>query len=495
MQGAQDAQQDAQGSRLSTSTGGRHSPARPAACALAALAWHGWDGSSSRGDTAESSREVALAIPSSRRSSRRSPTRAEVGEGAVGGVPASHGVPPRMARPSKMLLDLPTAPPAGCSFLPQHNPPAPASSGQRHLNPTALERQQQQPRPFTPKVGGSPVLPRSGLAAEQRSPSPSRKSPGAAATSPPGAAASSGARVGGSPPRRGAGWLDAEQGAGAAVHSGAGAGVGAGAGAGGCVPAERPPWCAGMMRVPTPTTPDDELRRGDQRATLDPSGASRPSSALVEQHWWPQRAAAGGVGEVDGEIGGAEERASMAAAASHRSAVARHQPLAVRSSLPLAAAESCSPRPCAPAPLCPGLSGGGGGLSAAEVLDEMASSWPPSAPPLLVHPPGGPLGLSGSQPALRDGPARSLQPLPSTAEATATAPGALLPVSSPQRLPPRSAQPVGLKTSQSVGALGVGGSSPPCRRPRRARQCCAAAARQPRTFPAASARLRRARPR
>lgn len=173
----------------------------------------------------------------------------------------------------------------------------------------------------------------------------------------------------------------------------------------------------------------------------------------------------------------------MAAAASHRSAVARHQPLAVRSSLPLAAAESCSPRPCAPAPLCPGLSGGGGGLSAAEVLDEMASSWPPGAPPLLVHPPGGPLGLSGSQPALRDGPARSLQPLPSTAEATATAPGALLPVSSPQRLPPRSAQPVGLKTSQSVGALGGGrqlaAMPPPSPGSAVLRSSCSAAAHLP----------------
>ena len=90
----------------------------------------------------------------------------------------------------------------------------------------------------------------------------------------------------------------------------------------------------------------------------------------------------------------------------------------------------------------------------------MVSSWPPGAPPLSAHPPGGPPGLSGSQPALRDGPARSLQPLPSPAEAPATAPatapGAPLPVSSPQRLPPRSAQPVGLKPSQSAGALGGG---------------------------------------
>eukprot|EP00964_Phaeocystis_antarctica_P126882 scaffold90546_cov42-Phaeocystis_antarctica.AAC.1 len=212
-----------------------------------------------------------------------------------------------------------------------------------------------------------------------------------------------------------------------------------------------------MMRVPTPTTPDDALRRGNQRATLDPLGASRPSSALAEPQWWPQRAAAGGVGEADGETGGTEERASMAAAAtSNRSAVARHQPLAVRCSLPLAAAESCSPRPCAPVPLCPGPRCGGGGLAAAEVLDEMSSSWPLGAPPLSGRPPGGPPGLSGSQPALRDGPARSLQPLPSTAEATATAPGALLPLSSPQRLPPRSAQPVGLRTSKSVGALGGG---------------------------------------
>ena len=107
---------------------------------------------------------------------------------------------------------------------------------------------------------------------------------------------------------------------------------------------------------------------------------------------------------------------------------------------------------------------------------------------------------SGSQPALRGGPARSLQPLPPAAAApaaaapaaasgtaTATAPAppappAPLPVSSrelaassPQRLPPPSTQPVGLRssggvdshpltTSQSAGALGAGrplGGAPP----------------------------------
>jgi hypothetical protein len=51
-------------------------------------------------------------------------------------------------------------------------------------------------------------------------------------------------------------------GAGAGVVVGAGVGAGAGAGAG--APLELPPWCAGMMRVPTPTTPDDEMHRADQ---------------------------------------------------------------------------------------------------------------------------------------------------------------------------------------------------------------------------------------
>ena len=108
-----------------------------------------------------------------------------------------------------------------------------------------------------------------------------------------------------------------------------------------------------------------------QRATLDPLCASRPSSALVEQHLWPQRAAAAG-GRADGGMGGAEvERAAMAAASSSRPARGDKQPLAVRCALPLAAAESCSPgvisshspRPGAPLPLgsCPSSGGGGGG--------------------------------------------------------------------------------------------------------------------------------------
>ena len=32
-----------------------------------------------------------------------------------------------------MLLELPSAPPAGSSFVPQHSPPVAASSGARHL--------------------------------------------------------------------------------------------------------------------------------------------------------------------------------------------------------------------------------------------------------------------------------------------------------------------------------------------------------------------------
>ena len=168
---------------------------------------------------------------------------------------------------------------------------------------------------------------------------------------------------------------------------------------------------------------------------------------------------------------------SAAVTASSCSAADRQQPRhVIRCSLPTATVESCSPRNPGSAP----GSGRGGRtegegavsgklLSSSSTVSAISLSQPalPSAcaaggaadsrprqasttamvlPSMGAVPPP-PVGEGGR---LGDVSARTPQPLLS-----ATAPGKLLALSQPQRLPPRSAQPVGLRASKSLGALAV----------------------------------------